>query len=353
MGKYNEPEITIAIVLYNSEKYIRQTLLSALEQSFNLPYEILIVNNCSTDKTIEIVNEISEANPRGNIIRIMNEPSNLGPGPARNDAIHNAKGKYFLFLDSDDYISPDCLQLLYEKAEKTNAEFTVGSHEWFDDESGEIKRKVTLRDEVYENPAVGVKMFEHNVPMQIEMWNILFRTSFMRQHDIHYEHRIMEEYLFDLQLRAEATKAATLSKCTLHYRVHPKSVVTSFAARQITEQEIAMFCDIINRMRQLVEERYFDIEGIYDLYLCRVIWVFENLMRSSLSDMQWNSIGESIKGFIKIIPSIGCISTIRRRFIFWFAGNHERVERMAQAIRIVNSPMGKRVFWMLEKIGLQ
>lgn len=353
MGKYNEPEITIAIVLYNSEKYIRQTLLSALEQLFDLPYEVLIVNNCSTDKSIEIVNEIFATHPRGNIIRILNEPSNLGPGPARNDAIQNAKGKYFFFLDSDDYISPDCLQLLYEKAEKTNADYTVGSHEWFDDTSGEIKRKVTLPDKVYEHPAVGVKMFEHNVPMQIEMWNILFQTSFLRQHDIHYEHRIMEEYLFDLQLRSEATKVATLSQCTLHYRVHPKSVVTSFAARQISDPEIAMFCDIINRMRQLVEERYFDIEGIYDLYFCRVIWVFENLMRSSLSNMQWNSIGENIRGFLKIIPSRGCITTTHRRFIFWYMGNNEHIERMTQAIRIVNSPMGKRVLWMLGKIGLQ
>lgn len=353
MGKYNEPEITIAIVSYNSEKYIRQTLLSAIEQSFDLPYEVLIVNNCSTDKTIEIVNEIYATNPRGNIIRILNEPSNLGPGPARNDAIQIAKGKYFFFLDSDDYISSNCLQLLYEKAEMTYADFTIGSHEWFDDQSGEIKRKVTLSDDVYESPAVGVKMFIDNVPMQIEMWNILFRTSFLRQHDIHYEHRIMEEYFFDLQLRAEATKVATLSQCTLHYRVHPKSVVTSFAARQITDQEIAMFCDIINRMRQLVEERYSDIEGIYDLYLCRVIWVFENIMRSSLSDMQWNSIGESIKGFLKIIPSIDCLSTLRRRFIFWLTGNLKPVERMTQAIRIVNSPMGRRVLWMLGKIGLQ
>lgn len=346
----SSPEITIAIVLYNSETYIRQTLLSALDQTFLLPYEVLIVNNCSTDKSVEIINEISATHPRGNNIRILNEPSNLGPGPARNDAIQNAKGKYFFFLDSDDYISSNCLQLLYDKAERTNADFTVGSHEWFDDESGEIKRKVTLPDEVYEHSAVGVKMFVDNVPMQIEMWNILFRTSFLMQHNIHYEHRIMEEYFFDLQLRAEATKVATLSQCTLHYRVHPQSVVTSFAARQITEQEIAMFCDIINRMRQLVEERYSDIDGIYDLYFCRVIWVFENLMRSTLSEAQWKSIGTRIAGFRNFVPQCSSISTIRRRFIYRYAGRDERV---AQAIRIVNSPMGRRAFWGLGKLGVR
>lgn len=345
----NNPEITIAIVLYNSEKYISQTLLSVLEQTFSSPYEVLIVNNCSTDKSVEIINEISATHPRGNIIRILNEPSNLGPGPARNDAIQNAIGKYFFFLDSDDYVSSNCLQLLYDKAEKTNADFTIGSHEWFDDKSGEIKRKVTLPDEVYEHSAVGVKMFVDNVPMQIEMWNILFRTSFLKEHDIHYEHRIMEEYFFDLQLRAEATKVATLSQCTLHYRVHPQSVVTSFAARQITEQEVVMFCDIINRMRQLVEERYSDIEGIYDLYFCRVIWVFENLLRSSLSKTQWTYINKTISGYRNFVPKRDCISTIRRRFIYWYAGKGEDV---AQAIRIVNSPIGQRVFWGLSKLGI-
>ena len=346
----SNPEITIAIILFNSEKYIRQTLLSALDQTFSLPYEVLIVNNCSTDKSIEIVLEVSATHLRGNIIWIMNEPSNLGPGPARNDAIQNAKGRYFFFLDSDDYISPDCLQLLYEKAEETNADFTIGSHEWFDDLTGDIKRKVILPDEVYEHPAVGVKMFVNNVPMQIEMWNILFRTSFLWRHQIHYEHRIMEEYFFDLQLRAEASKVASLSRCTLHYRVHPNSVVTAFATRQVSDDEIAMFCDIVNRMRQLVEERYSEIAGIYDLYFCRVIWVYENLMRSVLSEEQWDAIGNRVKGFRNFIPTDKAIFTIRRRFIYWYAG---RKEQMRQAIRIANSPIGQRALWVLDKLGVR
>lgn len=346
-----ELEITIAIILYNSEKYIRQTLLSALEQSFAMPYEILVVNNSCTDRSIEIVKEISETHSRGSFIRIYDEPSNLGPGPARNDAIAQAKGKYFFFLDSDDYISPDCLQILYPKAEETQADYTVGSHEWFEDETGNVLRKGYYKSQVIEHPAAGVYMFAEDIPMQIEMWNILFRTFFLRQHNIHYEHRIMEEYFFDLQLRAEASKVAIVDACTLHYRVHQNSVVTTFAAKATSDEEVRMFCDIINRMRQLIEEKFAAIPGIYDLYLCRVIWVFENLKRTSLTDTQWAYISEVIKDFLTIIPGVKAIKTLRRKFVYLFAGSENSVMRMSHALSYVNSPLGGRILWMLGKLG--
>lgn len=89
--------ITIAIPVYNVEKYIEKSLLSALNQDFAFPYEILIIDDCGSDKSMQIVNRILNEHERGRYARIIRHSTNLGLGPARNTAIENASGKYLFF----------------------------------------------------------------------------------------------------------------------------------------------------------------------------------------------------------------------------------------------------------------
>lgn len=123
----NELQITIGMPVYHVEKYVRKSLLSALDQDFTLPYEILIVDDCGTDRSMDIVHEVISQHPSGDKVRIIRHDKNLGLGEARNTIIRNAKGKYLFFLDSDDWIFSNSLSVLYAKAEETQAEVTCGS----------------------------------------------------------------------------------------------------------------------------------------------------------------------------------------------------------------------------------
>jgi len=96
------PTFSVIIPVYNTEKYIRKCIDSVLNQTFN-DYEIVVVNDGSTDKCLDILNEYDN-------IKLINQ-KNQGLSMARNTGIKSAKGKYFILLDSDDYIEPD---LLYE-----------------------------------------------------------------------------------------------------------------------------------------------------------------------------------------------------------------------------------------------
>ena len=116
-----EYEVTIGIPVYNVEKYIRRTIDSALAQTFG-SIEFLILDDCGTDSSIDIVKEYQQTHPRGKDIRIISQPQNGGLGRARNRIIEEAQGKYLFHLDADDAIAPNTIQLLYENAKKYNAQ---------------------------------------------------------------------------------------------------------------------------------------------------------------------------------------------------------------------------------------
>ena len=109
---------TIIIPVYQVEQYIQKCLLSVVSQSYTKGIECILVNDCTKDESINIAQKLIDEY-RGNIkFRIINREENGGLSAARNTGILEAKGDYLYFLDSDDYITPDCIKVLAETAQK-------------------------------------------------------------------------------------------------------------------------------------------------------------------------------------------------------------------------------------------
>ena len=114
--------ISIVMPVYNVEKYLRKCLDSILNQTYQ-DFEIICVDDGSSDKSLEILEEYAKKDSRFVILK----ENHLGAGEARNRGMEFAKGKYIQFLDSDDYFEPDMLEELYNRAEKYQADLTVCS----------------------------------------------------------------------------------------------------------------------------------------------------------------------------------------------------------------------------------
>ena len=116
----NEPKISVIIPLYNAEKYIRQCLISVLASKFT-DYEVLVVDDCSTDNSVA---EVTKLLPHfdGRLKIFATEKNSGGPGGPRNIGIKNAAGKYVTFIDNDDMILPDALGMFFELAEAYGAD---------------------------------------------------------------------------------------------------------------------------------------------------------------------------------------------------------------------------------------
>lgn len=113
----NQPKISILITTYNNEQDIRDCVVSAQQQTYqNL--EILILNDGSTDRTLTICEELRQNDPR---IRIINQPHE-GIGTLRNNGIDCATGDYLMFIDGDDFIAPDMLELLFHQLQADHSD---------------------------------------------------------------------------------------------------------------------------------------------------------------------------------------------------------------------------------------
>ncbi len=112
--------ISVIVPFYNVEPYFRDCLDSLARQSFT-EYELILVDDGSTDHSLQIAEEYARQDSRIRIIIKENE----GQGKARNRGREIAKGKYIYFLDSDDYIADHTLQTLYEEAERWNSDLLL------------------------------------------------------------------------------------------------------------------------------------------------------------------------------------------------------------------------------------
>lgn len=100
---------SIIIPVYNAENFIKKCVDSALNQGNKINYEIILVNDGSTDRSYSLCLEFQE---KFSCIKVINQ-KNQGVSAARNEGVKSAKGEYILFLDSDDWLEPDALENIY------------------------------------------------------------------------------------------------------------------------------------------------------------------------------------------------------------------------------------------------
>ena len=118
------PAVSIIIPMYNVEKYVGECLDSILNQTFT-DYEVIVVDDCSTDKTCEVVESYLPKFNRGGVERlhlVRSEKNSGGAGTPRNTGLRFSRGKYLFFMDSDDAITETAIEELYDTAEKLNVD---------------------------------------------------------------------------------------------------------------------------------------------------------------------------------------------------------------------------------------
>lgn len=129
-------DLTLAICLYNAEKYIKETLESIVVQTMQ-DFYLLIVNDCSTDDSIAVIEEFFTLHTRQ--YEIVNFEENHGIGYARHFAERKATTKYMMFLDADDILYPNAIETMYRKIKSDKDLMAVGCYlEYVNEKSKKI-----------------------------------------------------------------------------------------------------------------------------------------------------------------------------------------------------------------------
>lgn len=247
--------LTIVVPVYNVEKYIEKTLFSLCNQTYrNL--EILLIDDGSSDGSLAICKEWANKDTR---IKVY-EQENSGVGPTRNRGIALATGEYLMFMDADDWIEPDMLEVLHNLAHKYDAdvancilqeeppEKAAQQFDAYYGESAECKEMGNEPQDKYS--AVQVTHYDNRIDSGLALLAVwgpvckLYRTRLIR--NIQFEnYKVAEDLLFNTNVIVEENfaKVATIYYPFYHYVIYPGSAMKQkFQSKYMEAMQIEAMC---------------------------------------------------------------------------------------------------------------
>ena len=138
--QWNEPEVSIITPVYNAEEFLMETIESVKNQTFQ-NWEMILVDDGSTDDSLSIINSYSEKDKR---IRCIQLQQNSGAAIARNTGIEHSDSPYIAFLDSDDLWLPEKLETQLKIMKENQWVFTHTAYEWIDGRGKNLNRRVAV-----------------------------------------------------------------------------------------------------------------------------------------------------------------------------------------------------------------
>ena len=219
-------EISVIVPAYNVENYINECLDSIRNQTFS-DIEVICINDGSSDRTLEILNEYESKDSR---FRIFTQ-ENKGLSATRNVGLDNAQGKYIYFIDSDDYLELNALETLYNIAEEKSLDCVLFKLINFDDATGE-KFPTEYYEMEFLKEAVGDNVFSHE-DIEGQMFNVsvsvpgkLFKSDLIGE--IRFvEGIIFEDNPFFVEILFNAKRMFFLDEYLYYRRVRENSIITS------------------------------------------------------------------------------------------------------------------------------
>ena len=217
------PAVSVLIPVYNVEKYLNRCLSSVLEQSLT-NIEIVCVNDGSTDRSLSILQQIAQSDPR---VRVLTK-ANHGLAAVRNRLLQETRGEYFFFLDSDDWLlHPQALQHLYDRARQTQADVVQGWYKEYDENT-----HTTIGcDKLYglyhgPKPPRSDKDRFAAARAYLQVWGRLARTKLVQENQIMCPPSgLVEDAYFSILLFAYAKRIEFLEEYLLVYvRSNPTSL---------------------------------------------------------------------------------------------------------------------------------
>lgn len=218
----DRPFFSIVMPAYQAEKYLGNAVESILDQSFP-DWELLIIEDCSKDKTLEIARKYQYADKR---IKVIHREKNAGVSEARNLGIEKAQGEYLWFTDADDKVERDLLEKVHDSLQKNRAQLVVfGLVEEYYSKEGQLEyqnirkphaaffqRKEELRKEVLNLEQQTL----YGYP-----WNKVYDLDYLKSLDLKFEdyrkNKFIEDILFNIAFCMDIDSMNILDIAPYHY----------------------------------------------------------------------------------------------------------------------------------------
>lgn len=230
------PKISIIIPVYNAEEYLEECLLSIGQQTFG-DFEILAINDGSTDNSLEILNQYQEKEPR---LKIFSQ-ENKGVSAARNLGLENATGEYIGFVDADDWLHSQTLGTYIIALSEENSDIVISQFLLKKDNSIEQKCNV----QIYDRQDVEVKIFPKFIESDVynSVCNKLYKSDLIKKANAQFPVgvSIAEDAQFNHQVFSKALKVTEINFKSYFYREVNGSATKNVIRNDYLQSNIAIY----------------------------------------------------------------------------------------------------------------
>ncbi|AOZ93250.1 glycosyltransferase [Paenibacillus crassostreae] len=274
--------VSVIMPMYNVQEYIAESIESVLMQSMG-DFELIIIDDNSLDQSYEIASAYAKQDKR---IILLKQEIVKGPSAARNHGLQWAKGKYIFFIDADDLITQNALELLMETAVREQADLVVGHHEMFNSQMKELAwifgNFPRLKEKGHKDIVTHPELFQ--IPY---CWGKLFKKDLLKDNSFPENINFGEDQVFITRAYLKAEKIYLLDLVLYHYRKREGQITqpTHFVPENYLSDIIQVF--------KLVEKQFQNWDGndhtrneLYAYYLDSYLFrnLFSFLANGLLSD---------------------------------------------------------------------
>lgn len=236
---------SIIVPVYNAGKFLGKTIESVISQSFS-DWQLILVNDGSTDNSLEICQEYSVQEPR---ILVLSQ-RNLGVSAARNAGTDAAQGKYILFLDSDDEYQPGALNAVANLIEQTNVDLVVSSSKVLN-----VDQKIVLYEQDYVLPERFKSLEDFYIHMRLVRMapgpcRYAVKRELLWQNSVYFPLGISmaEDCLWLCKMLKHIKSSAYNTKPFYQYNIHENSLTTTIRFSKL--ENVMFVCDEIFQMAE-------------------------------------------------------------------------------------------------------
>lgn len=295
------PKISIIIPVYNAEKYIGECLESCINQSLK-EIEIILVNDCTPDNSIHIVEKFQKNDSR---IKIINHKENKRQGGARNTGLQEATGEYIWFVDSDDLINTYACQTLYDYAKKHELEILQFTSCNFTEKNGEKSFEINLLN----NPWTKNKVLNPSDKYSnlfgcpnVTPWSYIAKSSLIKKFKFR-EGVYHEDVDFTLKLFSQCSRFETISYTAYYYRTNPESTTNT----TLSEKRLNDMVELCKVLKDYIEKnKYQKGYFVYDSCMDFVRQIKHEMEKNNMvleHDLLFES-RESLSGAMRVCKKV-------------------------------------------------
>lgn len=238
--------LSIVVPVYNVQNYVKQCIDSCIDVNYEKQYEIIVVNDGSTDGTEEILKQYSQIN---NILFLKKE--NGGLSSARNMGLKNAKGKYVFFLDSDDYLEEGSIKVLIESCK---SDYDVISFNYY--KVNGDKKEIGFQEqidygELNNFDSIVTLLFTKNYTQSNwSAWGKLYRKEIITSNELSFDESNYgsEDLAFNLKLLPFLNYVFSCNDVIVHYRINNIASIT----KNVKPKTIICLLKVLNDANDLL-----------------------------------------------------------------------------------------------------